>query len=622
MYLFRLYSIVIAVCTRVAAWQFQPPKLSTRSNDFLSYNSNDSVEVDLGYAVYEGVANASTGLNTFKGIRFAAPPLGSLRWQPPQPPHTNRTSIQSAAEYGPQCPQSFNAVPGQKYLPGDEDCLFLNVYAPAGAVDLPVLVWIHGGGYGFYNGQQDFSAIISANNNSFIGVSIQYRLGAFGFLSSDEVFRYGTVNAGLLDQNFAFQWIQKHINSFGGDPSQVTISGLSAGAGSVMLHNIAYGGTLGASLFKNSITASPYLPTQYNYNDFVPTQAYYAFATAAGCPPAFAYGNTSKTIFQCLVDQDTDILKEASNRVSVSGGTYGSWAFLPVTDGTFLQETPSQALLKRKINGLRQLTANTAEEGPAYTPQTITTEDDLVSWIQHTFPLLASDDVQKILRYYPFVPPEDNGTIPEFPTAGDSGLTSISMSQVASGQTQRANAILGETTFYCPGFWLTGAYSSPETGHHSWKYQYSVPAALHGYDLEAYFGPARQNQGPDFLRALQTSWGNFVRFGNPSIPSNVAIGSNGSGSGTHPLEEWPEYTAANPLMANFNQTGGTPYQFLAVETVTQGGLTVVGPEEKYVTLYGEPGLRNDFRIVDAYAWEGGRGTRCDFWRSIAANVPE
>lgn len=78
-----------------------------------------------------------------------------------------------------------------------------------------------------------------------------YQLGAFGFLSSDEVFRYGVVNAGLLDQKFALQWIQEYIEHFGGDPSKVTISGLSAGAGSVMLHTIAYGGTLGTSLFAN-----------------------------------------------------------------------------------------------------------------------------------------------------------------------------------------------------------------------------------------------------------------------------------------------------------------------------------------------------------------------------------
>jgi carboxylesterase type B len=77
------------------------------------------------------------------------------------------------------------------------------------------------------------------------------KLGAFGFLAGDEVFRNGVANAGLLDQTFALQWVQAYIDLFGGDPEQVTISGVSAGAGSVMLQDIAYGGTLGTSLFVN-----------------------------------------------------------------------------------------------------------------------------------------------------------------------------------------------------------------------------------------------------------------------------------------------------------------------------------------------------------------------------------
>lgn len=407
-----------------------------------------------------------------------------------------------------------------------------------------------------------------------------------------------------------------------------------------MLHTIAHGGTLGTSLFRSvsrprlvsacffsllrnqSITASPYLPTQYGYGDFVPTQSYYAFAIAAGCPPTYAYGNSTQTIFACLQAKSTEVLQRASNDISTSG-VFGSWGFLPVTDGTFIQETPSQALLKRKVNGLLHLTSNMAEEGPAYTPQTIETEDDLTRWMRRQFPLMTEEDVYKVLNYYPYTTPADNKTLPTYPTAGDSGATAVTVSQIASGNQQRANAILGETTFMCPSYWLAAAFSGPQPNHHAWKYEYAVPTALHGYDLEAYFGPARKNQGPKLTRALQTAWGNFVRFGNPSIPSNIANGGNtkGSNTTTHPLEQWPEYTSQNPRMAVFNQTGGTAYQFTAIQDVNEGPLTVVGPN-KTVMLYGEPGLQNAIRIADAYAWEGGRGVRCDFWRSISAIVPE
>jgi carboxylesterase type B len=138
--------------------------------------------------------------------------------------------------------------------------LFLNVYAPSGANNLPVMVSIHGGGYGEGDGSQDMSGFINTNENTLIVVSIQYRLGAFGFASSPEIKSRGVLNAGLMDQVFALQWVQKNIAKFGGNPDRVTIAGESAGGGSAMLHAIAQGGSLGTMLFKN--VGSPALWSQ------------------------------------------------------------------------------------------------------------------------------------------------------------------------------------------------------------------------------------------------------------------------------------------------------------------------------------------------------------------------
>lgn len=102
-------------------------------------------QVDLGYEQYQGYHNDTSDLDIFKGIRFAAPPLGAYRWQAPYPPAQNRSSVIDASEYGPICPQS---GPGGSSAPptyGDEDCLVLNVWAPPNAENLPVYVWIHGG---------------------------------------------------------------------------------------------------------------------------------------------------------------------------------------------------------------------------------------------------------------------------------------------------------------------------------------------------------------------------------------------------------------------------------------------------------------------------------------------
>ena len=126
--------------------------------------------------------------------------------------------------------------------------------------------------------------------------------------------------------------------------------------GSVMLQAMAYGGYLGNSLFSNIIAASPYLPQQFGYADFVPSQSYYAFASAVGCfgPPALPQNNISNSIFQCLVSKDTETLQNASATISGSS-RFGTWGFLPVTDGVFVQQLPSQQLLKKQVNGIRML---------------------------------------------------------------------------------------------------------------------------------------------------------------------------------------------------------------------------------------------------------------------------
>ncbi|KAJ4532088.1 hypothetical protein HRR90_006334 [Exophiala dermatitidis] len=531
-------------------------------------SSSSSLQVDLGYEAFHEWR--STRL-TQHSIRFAAPPTGSNRWQAPTAPQQNRSSVISATSFAPICPQgpdastSINAV---NQTGASEDCLFLNVYSPSNATGpLPVLVWIHGGGYGAGNGRQDLSTIINANNNSFVGVAIQYRLAAFGFLSSDEVFRNGVVNAGLLDQHFALQWVQSYIGLFGGNASQVTISGESAGGGSVMLQDMAFGGSLGQSLFVNTIAASPYLPMQYGYKDWVPSQAYYA------------------------------------------------------TDGVFIQDLPSQQLLRRRVNGKNALIGNNANEGPSFTPQNITTEQDLVSWLQLTFPLFTNDDIAKVLLYYPSSNGSANADAPLYATSGESGASALNESSVGAGQQQRADNIYAETTFVCPSYWMAIAYN--DQGRTSYKYQFSVEPALHGADVSAYFGPAPSNVGPDLALAFRQIWGNFITTNNPSIPSNIAIGasassnsssnstsSSSSSSYSNDASNWPPFSMYAPYQINLNQTGGTSFSM----DITQIG--------RNITEYGNPGLQNNITLVNAWTWEAGRGYRCEFWRSMGAIVPE
>ncbi|KAI9815795.1 MAG: hypothetical protein M1827_002191 [Pycnora praestabilis] len=580
-----------------------------------SGNSSSSLQVDLGYEVYNGVSNSSTGLNTWKGIRYAAPPTGTLRWQPPQTPAMNRSQTIQANTQPPHCPQSGDAPLSPTYNftmsgEGSEDCLFLNVYAPPNASNLPVFVYIHGGGYGGGAATSDPSDLINTNNNGMVAVIIQYRLGAFGFMSSDEIHRYGVVNAGLLDQNFALQWVQSYISLFGGNSSQVTIGGESAGGGSVMLQAMAFGGYQREELFSNVIAESPYLPMQYGYADFVPSQSYYAFAQAVGCFGGINAGGVNTSIFSCLVSKDTLTLQNASAVLSASG-KYGTWGFLPVTDGVFIQQLPSQQLLSKSVNGLRILSGNNANEGPAFTPQNISTEDEFVTYLQNTFPLFTDDDISKVLMYYPSTNASVNPSTPDFSTLGYTGPTALNESEYGTGQQQRADNVYAETTFVCPSYWLAQAYTN--NGRQAWKYQYSVPPANHGSDVSSYFPPSTPNQVPEFDTAFQAIQGAFIINNNPSISTTIAAGNNTniSVASLEFISNWPQFTTAQPYQVNLNITGGTP--------VSTAGIT---PTSQNVTAYIEPGVVNNFSLVNAYTWEANRGVRCDFWRSVGLIVPE
>jgi carboxylesterase type B len=491
-----------------------------------------------------------------------------------------------------------------------EDCLFLNVQSPANATDLPVLVWIHGGGYGAGNGRQDFTDLLATTGNKFVVVSIQYRLGPFGFLASDEVFRKGVVNAGLLDQFFALQWVQTYVSQFGGDPSAVTISGESAGGGSVMLQDMAYGGSLGDSMFQSIIAASPYLPKQYGYKDWIPTQNYFALADRAGCM-INAYGNASSTIFDCLLSQDTETLQKASSEVTFTA-TYGTWAFLPVTDGTFVQDEPSSQLLAKRVNGRNALIGNNANEGPSFVPQ-ITSEDDFTTWLRNNLPEFTDSDIAKVLRYYPISDAAATSNADKFATNGVTGPSALDQSSIATGQQQRANNLYAELTFVCPSYWMAEAYT--DNDRTSYKYQFSPLPATHGADVGAYFGPlgGRPSISTDFQRAFMNIWGNFITKGNPSISASVAAGSSTSSNATmatNDATQWPAFTIAEPYQLDLNQTGGE----LAF------GSQIVGSQVN-TTYLAEPGLMNSFTLVNAYTWEDGRGVRCDFWRSVADIIP-
>ncbi|KAK6853932.1 carboxylesterase [Apiospora arundinis] len=567
--------------------------------------------VDLEYSQYQGYYDPDFDLNIYKGIRYAAPPIGKLRWQLPQTPEMNRTEVIQATENPPQCPQTRPRFKGSSMAPlSTEDCLFLSLYAPAEAKKLPVLVWIHGGGYGQGSiGEFDFRHQLPVNNNSYIAIGIQYRLGAFGFLASGDVAHNGVTNAAIHDMRFALQWVKKYIHLFGGDASRVTIAGESAGGGAVMLLAMAEDGK-DEPLFNGVISASPYLPTQWHYADARPSESYYRFAKEVGCFTDDVLANG--TVFDCLVSQDSATLQKASDAVSASG-RYGQWAFIPVTDKKLIKERPSEQLLSGEVNGIRVLTSNNLNEGAVFTPQNVKNEHAFRGFLRSNYPLLSPENVSSILDLYGL--PEDakdifvdsNGRTPPFSTTN---------SEFGFGWQQVANNFYAEATFVCPSYWLADAYTKKRITKEAkaWRYQYSASPASHGNDVQPVFNlasPAVANMPREFLDGLQRAWGNFVVHGVPSLApvsleSEVAAANIPPHHGSHAT--WPQWAGkeGQDHMLNFNVTGGVP-----VPTYNQlDGVNIT----TYAYANGKNGtgspLEAVFEVVDGAAWEGGRGRRC------------
>ena len=208
-----------------------------------------------------GAPGADPAVKVYKGIPYAAPPVGGLRWKPPQPPAVWK-GVRAAAEFSSTCvqePYAQTSIYYQPPQPISEDCLYLNVWTAASSTreQRPVMVWIHGGGYTRGTGATPtYNGEVLAQKGAVV-VTINYRLGIFGFLAHPELTQESDVrssgNYGLLDMVAALEWVQKNIAAFGGDPKRVTIFGESAGSSAV---NFLMASPLAKGLFHRVIGES------------------------------------------------------------------------------------------------------------------------------------------------------------------------------------------------------------------------------------------------------------------------------------------------------------------------------------------------------------------------------
>src|ERR1700739_3689903 len=274
-------------------------------------------------------------IRTWKGIRYAAPPLGDLRFRIPQPPQ-RWTEVVDATCFGPACPQPTPPnVPLDLGAPQGEDCLSLNIWASSDTAPgdaKPVMVWLHGGAYILgSSGQPLYDGRTLAGDGDVVVVTVNYRLGVLGFLdfsSFDTAGRRFDLNIGLHDVLAALRWVRDNIAAFGGDPERVTLFGESAGAG-IVTTLLAVPAAEG--LFAGAIAESS--PATSVYDRARARRVAVSFLDRLASAPSDAGGLTDVPIAAILAAS-----QEVFDEVPVRNP--GTLAFVPIVDGDLLPDYP------------------------------------------------------------------------------------------------------------------------------------------------------------------------------------------------------------------------------------------------------------------------------------------
>jgi para-nitrobenzyl esterase len=308
-------SVSVSLCLAVAA---------AAAPAFGASDTQPQVRVRTG--MLQGVAEADSRVAVYKGIPYARPPVGDLRWRPPVAA-TAWDGVRDARKFGDAClqpPQN----PAGLYSGGmarvSEDCLTLNVWAPSDARRLPVMLWIHGGALVGGSSSEPMYDGVKLAQQGIVVVSINYRLGLLGFLAhpalSAESEQRLSGNYGLLDQIEALRWVRDNIAAFGGDPAKVTIAGESAGALSVIA---LMASPLARGLFAGAIVQSGYMPTYRALHD-----------KTLGLTSAEAEGASMAT--RAGVASNAAALRAADLVALFQAGLATGWQPEPVIDGVLL----------------------------------------------------------------------------------------------------------------------------------------------------------------------------------------------------------------------------------------------------------------------------------------------
>jgi len=485
--------VVIALCIPFAAAASSAPRVKTRSG------------------VVEGKTDG--GVHSFLGIPYAQPPIGNLRWKAPVPV-AKWSYARTTTAFGSHCLQGKVFGDMNFHDPGgSEDCLTLNIWVPANAgKNLPVMVWIYGGGFVAGTTSEDRQNGSHLAQQGVIVVSMNYRLGVFGFLVHPELAKESGHNSagnyGLLDQLQALKWVHENIAAFGGDPANVTIFGESAGSFSVSAQMAS---PLAKGLFEKAIGESG---------------------------AAFSRSGLSFDAMSVRADKDSKLIKDklgvstlsdlralpAEKLLEVFGNAPGAFAFGPDVDGYFLPESVPAIFAAGKQNDVALLAGWNHDEGSfevVFAPQK-PTADSFKATAQKDF----GDKADQFLKLYP-TDTDEHVRRSALDYAGDRFIA------MSTWEWIEAQTKTGKKPVYRYRFDMTPAPKNPNAPR---------LGAYHSAEIEYVFGQLDSKTDvtwtPEDRQVsveMQKYWSNFAKTGSPNGPG---------------LTNWPPYDATDgwPVM--------------------------------------------------------------------------
>ncbi len=473
----------------------------------------DPTTVKLADGQVHGIVTEAS--RQFLGIPYAKPPVGDLRWKAPQPPDPWK-DVRDATQFGKRCAQIANPTV-QNLASNDEDCLYLNVWTPFPTPKqaVPVMVWIHGGGnvngsasepLPFINIGLFYSGQFLAENHDVVVVSLNYRLGLFGFFAHPDLVADGSSgNQGLLDQQMALKWVHNNIALFGGDPGNVTIFGESAGSFDVCYHVAA---PSSSGLFHRAISESGGCTTRQTTKAEAEAAAT-GFATDVGC--------TGPGALACLRG------KAAADLMATPDVAAGK-GFGPDVDGHFLPDQPRTLYNTGQIAKVPYLLGSNTDEGTLFLPAAKPmTDQQYMDALTAMFGATAAGQVATVYKVTDFA----NG--------------------LPNPQTAALARVIGDSRLVCTTF--DTAERMAHAGVPVYMYNFDVPVpvaisatlgATHGSELTSVFGTsptfAADPAGKAVSDLMQRYWTNFASTGDPNGGSDL---------------KWPALTEAMNVRVNF-----------------------------------------------------------------------